>query len=168
MGGFSSGTTLADSQQNNKAATTAWVAQLNAQQQAIYDQAVRNFNLNMQSGQTHNPPLVPPTAPLAYVVSAPDANGYVWPVIGTTPLMPTPPLTLATVDLGTLKPPTRDPNHIDVGKAIPGGGGKWFTVGPNDGTPNGFVTPPTTSEDGVTGIFLKFGAPVGNGWYQLQ
>ncbi len=163
MGGFSSGTTLADSQQNNKAATAAWVAQLNAQQQAWYDGAVRNYNLNMQSGQTHNPPLVPPTAPLAYVVGPPDANGYVWPVVGTTPLTPTPPLTVATVDLSTLSKPF----FPQVGKATPGGGGKWFDALQGDTFPNGQTTDQTTSADGVTGRFQKFGAPVGWGWYQL-
>jgi len=55
------------------------------------------------------------------------------------------------------------PNTIDVGKCI---GGKWFSVGPKDTFQAGNATPPNTvSEDGVTGSFEKYGAPVGAGWY---
>lgn len=158
-------TSNAFAQQAILASSIAQCAHLNNDLQTRYDMAVRDFNANMETGQKHDPPLVPPPAPKSWVVLAPDANGYQFYDQTGPALSPTPPLTVDTTDLGTLSVPVRDPNHISVGNRI---SGAWFQVGTGDGTPNGFVTPPNTkSADGVTGSFTKFGAPVGNGWYLL-
>lgn len=146
------------------AATAALTAQQrNADLQYKYDQAIRDFDANMESGQKHDPPLVPPVAPRSYVISPPDDHGLVFAVQAGPPLTPTPPLKIDTVDLGTLAPQAKVPGVIHVTRVI---SGSWYGVGADDGNPSGFMTPPgTKSDDGSTGVFEKFGAPVGNGWY---
>ena len=135
----------------------------NLNDQAHYDGAVRDYNANLATGQKHDASYLPPIAPLKWQLADVDAEGYTFYQQGPEHLVPTPPLTISTVDLGNLTVAPRDPNHIAVGNRIEGA---WFQVGSGDGTPNGFQTPPNTvSADGVTGTFTKFGAPVGAGWY---
>ena len=154
-------TGLTFAQQQTLAASIANVKMLNDGNQAHYDAAIRDFNANMETGQKHDPPLTPPVAPLKWQLAPADANGFIFYQQGPDSLTTT--VTADTTDLGTLVPPVKNPATIQVGNRI---NGAWFQVGPNDGTPSGFVTPlNTVSADGVTGSFTKFGAPVGNGWY---
>jgi hypothetical protein len=149
-------TTQTFAQQSILASSTARVAHLNASLQIIYDGAVRDYNLNMGSGVSKIAPQVP-VAPFKWELAPPDKDGYVWYQQSTERITSTIPL--ATVNLGGLTVPVRDSSHIDVGKQI--GNTKWYSVGPLDGTPSGFITPPQA--DGHT--YQKFGAPVGAGWY---
>lgn len=156
-------TTLTFEQQAYRATAQLVSSQRNADNQHIYDARVRDYNANMTTGQKHDPPLALPIQIRSYVVTEPDQFGLVYPEQIGPYLTPTPPLTLVTLDLGTLSIPVRDPNKIEVGKRI--GSGRWFSVGPDDGTPPDFVTPPgTTSSEGVVGQFEKFGG-VGGSWY---
>jgi len=164
---FSSGTTLADAQQNIAASSKSWVELLNAQRQAHYDDAIRDYNANMETGQKHDPPLVPPEAPYAYVLNAPDALGLIWPVLSTTErLKPTPPLKVDTVDLGTLVPPKPVANHWSLNWASRSG--KWVTAGLDDGMPGGFMTPPLVDAlhpSDPPHVYERYTTAVGPGWY---
>jgi len=101
-----------------------------------------------------------PAVPMGPSLSPPDPKSGLMsilensaPVCDPLPLLPVP----------SNAPPA--PNTIHVGKRI---GGNWFTVGAGDSLAAGATTPPVTSDDGVFGVFQKFGAPVGPGWYLLQ
>jgi hypothetical protein len=100
---------------------------------------------------------------MAWELAPPDANGFVFYQIGTTPVCAMPPLPYYASGNAT---PTPVPNTIHIGNRI--GTSNWFQALPGDTFPNGMTTPPMTSADGVNGVFEKFGAPVGIGWYLLQ
>ena len=161
-------TGLTFAQQQTLAASIANVAMLNAGNQAHYDAAIRDFNSNMETGQHHDPPLTPPVAPLKWQLAPADANGFIFYQQGPDSLTST--VTADTTDLGTLKPAVKNPNIIQVGNRLPGpGNSSWFGVGPNDGTPGGFETPPTTqSADGVVGTFEKFQSPWGSVYLKVS
>lgn len=130
---------------------------------ARYNSAYADYVTNMQSGQNVPPERRhAPVPPMGWELAQPNQDGFVFYQIGTTPVCPQKPDVTANFDNPQ---PTKDPTHIHVGSAIPGGGGMWFSVGGGDGTPNGFHTPPLSSDDGVFGVFVKFSAPVGPGWY---
>jgi hypothetical protein len=149
-------TSLGAAQANQLASSTIMVSQLNSNLKFIYLTAFNNWKISVDAGRIPNTD--PPQPPCGYEVSAPDANGFQWPVVGKTPVCDVPPI---PVDHFTVVPLV--PNTIDVGKNI---GGKWFSVGAKDTFQAGNTTPPNTvSEDGVTGSFEKYGAPVGAGWY---
>ena len=154
-------TSLAAAQANQLASSTAMVNQLNSNLQSIYMTAFNNWCISVNAGRIPN--TNPPQPPVQYVVSAPDKEGFQWPVVdpagGLVCAVPPVP---ADQTNSTPKPA----NVIDVGHAIPGAP-KWFSVGPQDTFPCGSTTPPVTSEDGTTGVFEKYGAPVGPGWYLL-
>ena len=149
-------TTLAGAVRHQLAASTAQVELLNADRTGRYDTAITNFNLNMASGQ-QGVNTKPPVAPFAWVLTPPDVNGMVFYAISSTVKI------VGTVPVSTFNAgapqPAKAPNVIDIGKSI--GGSKWYTVGPDDTFPLGMTTPPQA--DGHT--YLKFGAPVGAGWY---
>jgi len=152
-------TSLAAAQANQLASSTAQAAQLNVNLQSIFMTAFNNWCLSVDAGRIPNTD--PPQPPVQYVVSAPDKQGFQWPVVDPsgTPVCPMPPI---PADMTNSTPPV--PNNIVVGSAIPGAPG-WWTCGQGDTFPSGKTTPPVTSADGVFGTFEKFGAPVGNGWY---
>ena len=150
---------LAAAQANQLASSTAMVAQLNTNLQSIYMTGFNNWCLSVNSGRIPNTD--PPQPPVQYVISAPDKEGFQWPIIDPAgglvcAMPPVPP------DMTNSTPPV--PNNIVVGSQIPGAPG-WFSCGQGDTFPSGKTTPPVTSADGVLGTFEKFGAPVGNGWY---
>lgn len=152
---FSAGTGLADAQQNQAASSAIMVANLNSNLKVIYLTAFNNWALSVLAARIPN--TNPPQPPTGYVVSAPDAEGFQWPVMGTAPVCDMPP-----VPADTFTAPVTVPNTISVGSSI---GGAWFSVGAGDTFKPGMTTPPVTSADGVTGTFEKFAAPVGAGWY---
>ena len=155
-------TTLDAAVRNQLAASTAMAASLNANLLANYNYAVDQYNQNMASGQQVPPERQhAPVPAMAYELSKADAAGFQYPIQGTTPIAPQAPDAFYHGAPQVAKPA----NVIHVGHAI---SGRWFTAGPGDTFANGMTTPPVTSDDGVTGIFEKFGAPVGNGWYLQQ
>ncbi len=144
----------------NQLQASMWaVQQNNANDQFIYDGKIRNYNLNLDSGQQRvTPP--PPVAPFKWVLAAPDANGYVFYERSKTERLtsPIPVLTFNPAD-----PPKLDlqPDVTDIGTAIPGDGNKgWYYVGRFDTRPVGFtVTMP--GPDGNPVKFQKWGSPWG-------
>jgi hypothetical protein len=161
-------TTNTFAQEQILASSRAECALLNANLQFNYDTAVRNYNLNAGSGQTHVPPLVPPVAPLSWIVLAPDANGYQWYAQTGPPLTPTPPLTIATTDLGTLTVATPIPNHLSINWATWRPGNPWVDANKDDGWPNALVTPPQTAPDGSTHTYERFSDPFGAMYLQVS
>lgn len=153
---LSTGTGLSDAVRNINATSNAQVADLNAKLVADYQTTYANYVERMQSGGVVSPAdQAVPAPPTAYVLSAPDANGFTYPQVGDAPVCSP---GAAVTYLGGLAGARRDPSHIDIGRQI---SGSWYSVGPLDGTPNGFITPPQA--DGHT--YQKVGAPVGAGWY---
>ena len=153
----SDATSLAAAQANQLVSSTAMVANLNANLQTFYLSAFNGWCTSVNAGRIPN--TNPPSPPVQYVVSKPDAEGFQWPVIDPdgAPVCAMPPI---PVDMTGSKP--KVPNTIEVGKNI---SGKWFQVGPDDTFAPGMTTPPVTSADGVRGTFEKYAAPVGAGWY---
>ena len=135
-----------------------WCQRFNDAKIADYTLKVNNANQSIDNGYAAVAPLVP----MAYLPIGPDINSYYSYGISTVPVCA--PLALDPLP-GPAPVPV--PNTIDVGYAVPGGGGKWFGVGSKDTMPCGFVTPPNAvSADGITGSFEKYAA-VGAGWYLL-
>jgi len=102
-----------------------------------------------------------PTVPDGYVVSvtvAQDGNFNIALVRQGSPVCDALPLP----SLGTQLPAPGAPNVIHVGKAL---GGNWWSCGQDDTFASGKTTPPVVADDGTPGMFEKFAAPVGNGWY---
>ena len=125
----------------------------------IYASARTNWTLaNLRNRELNLPQTSKPVAPLSQLVktSPPDPDGVVWIWIERgDPLGPPcadlPPLAVSP-----------GPNHVHVGRRIYA---KWFSCGLDDNyDPQG---PPVsaTSDDGVSGTFQKYAAPVGIGWY---
>ena len=149
-------TSLGAAQANQLQSSTIMVAQQNSNLKFIYLTAFNNWKLSVDAGRA--PATGWPMPPDGYVVSAPDAMGFQWPVIGNMPVCAVPPIPVDHTQI-----PVMVPNTIDIGPSI---GGQWYGVGPRDTEVSGFVTPPNAvSEGGVMGSFEKFGAPVGAGWY---
>src|SRR5579872_5008655 len=115
-------TTLTFAQQSILASSTVQVANLNADAQKRCDQAVSDYNANMQSGTLKVAPRVP-VCDLKWQLAPADANGFVFYQYGPDRI--TSSIPLATVNNGALTAPVRDPTHIDVGKNI---GGPWYSV----------------------------------------
>jgi hypothetical protein len=149
-------TTLAAAQANILADSTAMVAKLNADLKSRYLSAFADYVTNMESGEVVPADRqVPPQPPDGWELAPPDANGFVFYQIGTTPVCDMPPLPFYAAGNAA---PVKVANTIDVGKLITG---KWYTVGADDTFPVGMTTPPQA--DGHT--YEKYGAPVGPGWY---
>jgi hypothetical protein len=133
------------------------VGKLNADLTVRYQSAYADYVANMQSGQ--NVPddrRKPPKPPFAWELAQPDADGFVFYQVGTSPVCPQGPAVGANFDIA---PPNTQPNMILIGKQ--NGNSKWFTALPGDTFPSGMTTPP--QPDGH--LYEKFGAPVGPGWY---
>lgn len=155
-------TSNATAQANILLASQNNIAILNAGLVSRYHGAYADYVANMRSGGFVPPERqTPPPVPLAWELAPPDADGYVFYQVGAAPVC----AALPPVDyLGGLTVTPRSPTTIHVGPRI--GVTKWFSVGPTDGYPDGSVTPPTTSDDGVTGVFQKYDSVIG-GWYLL-
>lgn len=143
---------------NNNAQQQNYVDQYNTNQTAIYTMAVSNYNLSMDNGSPYPTPA--PTVPNGWILGPANSQGLRFAMDSGQPVCAALPIHPMRGSVNDPKPP----NVIDVGHAIPGAG-NWFSVGDADTFAVGQTTPPVTSEDGVTGIFQKFGAPVGPGWY---
>jgi hypothetical protein len=121
--------------------------------------AYTDYVANMQTGE--NIPAdrrVPPKPPMAWELAPPNADGFVFYQVGTTPVCDPGPAVTCNYDNPQ---PNTQPNVIMLGGPIPGGGGKWYQALKGDTFPSGMTTPP--QPDGHT--YEKFGAPVGPGWY---
>jgi len=153
-------TSLTAAQANILASSTAMVKRLNDDLKSRYLSAFADYVANMQSGGfVPEDRRVPPKPPNAWELAPPNSDGFIFYQVGTTPVcdQPPPPYYAA----GNPQPNTV-PNMIMIGNRITG---KWFQALKGDTFPNGQMTPPITSADGVAGTFEKFGAPVGPGWY---
>jgi hypothetical protein len=142
-------TTLTFAQQSILASSTYQVAFLNADLQKRYDMAVTDYNANMQSGTSKVAPRIP-VAPLAWQLAPADANGFVFYQYG--PGVITSSIPLATVNLGTLKPPVSAPNTIDICAETSSKG--WFQACDDDTVPSGLTVPGPNA-----GMYLKWGTP---------
>lgn len=144
--------------QTNNAQQQSYCDQYNREAYNNYALTIANLNRSLDAGRPA--PFVAPKVPTKWVLTAPDASGLQWQTTSSEPTGPVIPLhedaTQANVKV---------PNTIHVGHRI---GGNWFSAGQNDTFPSGQSTPPITSEDGVTGVFVKYAAPVGPGWFLLQ
>ena len=161
--GLSKGTSIFDAQQNMLATVTAQVAFGNAQAKDAYlNHTWPAYVANMESGETVPPERrVPPAPPMALVVMPPPTiYGFAYLAPGDVPVCPMPALPFYAAGNAA---PNKVPNVMVIGNRI--GSTKWFQALPGDTWPSGQDTPPTTSADGVSGVFEKYGAPVGNGWY---
>lgn len=92
------------------------------------------------------------------VVTGPDTevqSGIVWLWITVEAMPPCP-------DLPSL-PPLPSPGHIHIGRLI---FDNWYAAGQDDSYP--FSGPPVTAttDEGVSGTFVRYPAPVGNGWWK--
>ena len=175
---------------NQKISSQNQCDQANASLKAIFDRAWGGFITRVNAGQAAgagNPGCKPPSAPASYVLSAPDAVGFQWPVQAGPPV----------VDLN-------DGNHVipedhsltsqqlagKIGPNVPDVGhwlnGNWYSAGPgntfsNTSTPDQ-KTPPITlpaiaggpAADGLPHIFQFIQGAVQNsgvgiilGWYLL-
>lgn len=147
--------TLEAAQANQLQSSKVMVDRLNANLKTIYLGAFNNWKISVDAGRVSN--ANPPQPPKAYVVSAPDAAGFQWPVIGKDPVCDMPPL-----PDDHFTPAVKVPNTVDVGKSI---GGKWYAVGPKDTLAPGAMTPPIPDSFGTPHVYEKYAAPVGAGWY---
>src|SRR4249919_602565 len=77
-------TSLGAARANQLASSTVMVAQLNNNLKIIYLTAFDNWKMSVDAGRLAN--TNPPQPPKSYVVSAPDANGFQWPVLGSDPV----------------------------------------------------------------------------------
>lgn len=163
-------TTLQSAQANTLASVTAQVAALNQNRKAFYlNIQFPNYIAPILDGR----PVVgdPPKPPVGYVVgyfddptTGPGSEGpyqgapvrWAYPALGTDPVCEMPPVPgVVTHASGTGL----------IGNTVKDGGGEWFVALKGDTTAVGAVIP-GTSLDGVSGLFKRFGAPVGTGWYQ--
>ena len=154
-------TSLATAQANQLASSTIMVKLLNGNLTTIFLTAFNNWKMSVDAGRAPNTGY--PLPPKGYVVSAPDAQGFQWPVIGNNPVCDLPP-----IPDDHFTPSVLVPNTIHVGNRIGNPNSRWFQVGAGDTFAPGGITPPMTSADGVEGVFEKYAAPVGAGWYLLQ
>ena len=148
-------TSLVAAQANQLASSTIMVGQLNGNLKSIYLTAFNNWKISVDAGRISN--ANPPKPPKGYVVCAPDANGFQWPVLGPDPVCDMPAL-----PEDHFTPVQKIPNTIDIGRNI---GGKWFAVGAKDTFAPGATTPPIPDAGGVLHTYEKYAAPVGAGWY---
>jgi len=161
VGQGGSGTSLADAIVNLRNGAIAYCQSRNDNDQAIFDVACNNYNLNAGSGQHHDPPLVKPVPPAKWVLSPPDQNGFIFPMQSATETIPIN-VPLQDVDQGTLTVMTPIKNKISINWGTQNGA--WVDAWKDDGFPLGMVTPPIQAPDGSMHTYEKFGG-IGGAWY---
>jgi hypothetical protein len=164
-------TSLAAAQANALAAIQLQVANLNNNLKSNYLTAFNNWLINWNAGRVSDKTTAP-LPPNGYIIgffndptTGPGSLGpygdeviqWPYPQVGTAAVTDQPPIPAIPPAQGSL-----GPNHIHVGVSL---GSGWWSTGADDTFPPGKTTPPVTSDDGTTGTFEKFGAPVGSGWY---
>ena len=149
--------TLANARNNSAITARNNASLLNASVIFIYQGKFADWKISVDAGRIDN--TNPPQPPPAWVTGVDPATGYSYVAVGGSPICPMPPIPESRVN----KPPI-PPGNISLGNRI---SGDWFQCLQDDTFPVGQSTPPITSKDGVTGIFQKYGSPVGNGWYLL-
>jgi len=160
-------TTLQAAQRNILANSTEMVRRLNADLLSRYQSAYQDYLANMHSGE--NVPadrIHAPLPPYAWELAPPDGDGFIFYQVSKTTRIADPASYPDTYNSGSNPQPNATPNMIMVGART--ASTNWFTALKGDTFPSGKMTPPVTSSDGVIGIFEKFGAPVGPGWYLLM
>ena len=168
-------TTLQQAQANTLAAVTLQVANSNTNLKSNYMTAFSNWLISWNAGRISDKSTAP-APPLGFVVGyfndpttgpgtvGPYSNQVVqwaYPALGTVPVCDMPPIPNEPPPQSTLPP-----NHLHIG-AKETASDVWWSAGSDDTFPSGQKTPPVTSDDGVNGLWEKFGAPVGQGWYLL-
>jgi hypothetical protein len=160
--------TLANAYANSAITSHGDCAILNASLLAIYMNSWNMWAAQVVGGYPHD--ATPPQPPPAWVTFVDDPSGdptqgYTRIKIGSAPICALPP-----TPVGPPVPPTAPPNNVDIGNNIPVSGqpSHFWQVGPMDTWPVGKYTPPNAkSADGTVGSFLRLGAVVGSGWYEL-
>src|ERR1041385_3487390 len=80
--------TLDQAQKNQLQSTQIMVANQNANLTKIYLGKFNDWKISVDAGRIPN--TNPPKPPVGYVVSKPDANGFQWPVLGSSPVVEMP------------------------------------------------------------------------------
>ena len=167
-GTLGQGTTLADDIANQYTESVDQVLKANVRIQSWFDQAVQNYNNQMATGETSAASLVVPPAPKSYELTPPDQMGFVYWAQTGPPLVPTPPLTVATFnayDAAQSNLHTPPKRFIHVGKRDYG---NWFSAGDGNVVLDNSHTYIATSDDGVKGIFSWVPEFGNTGWWLLQ
>lgn len=168
-------TSLGAAQANQLAASTADAADLNADEITKYNGACRDAALTISSGHPEN--AIWPAVPMAWVVAAPDPQGFAYPVQSTTPVCAAiaPPASATQVPIPAPGTPVIKQYFM----------GSWYVADPTntfgaDSTANG-ETPYTVpkgmggpADDGTTHLFQFVPGPVNNpkavlhsGWFLM-
>lgn len=163
-------TSLEAVQASSLASAKSQIVTLNNNLTAIYMTEFNNWSISVLAGRIPNtdPPKPPPAFVVGYFpdpTTGPGSMGpfgdmiieWPFPKVGTEPVCAVPPI-------------PQVPGHAveggwKIGKAIPGGQGVWFQALDGDTTADG-ATGPGLSQDGVQGLFMKVGFPMGNGWFK--
>ena len=124
-------------QQSILASSKAEVARRNGDAIFLYHGKYSDYVANMQSGEdVPADRRIPPTPPMAWELAPADANGYIWPQVGTTPVCPAGPAVPCNFDNQPTghNAPAGAPVVFSIGvSATPG----WYSA-PGDNEPAGF------------------------------
>ena len=126
---------------------------------ALITQYKNDFNtwkISVDTGKIDN--TNPPQVPDGYGITQ-DSKG--WPIVILNGLPVCNPLPIPPSHFT----PDSIPGTMLVGVRY---NGNWFTALQGDTFPVDKETPPTLSKDGVFGVFKKYSAPTGGGWYYLE
>lgn len=131
-------TTLQDAIENQRIASTAMVASLNATDQYNFDLAAENYNLQMSIGQVTSDKLPVPVAPFAWVLVTMPSGFTFYEKSTTVRLTPKVPITTFNA-LDAAHAPANPPGII-LPFGNPDGGGNW-NANKADTWPMGVPTP---------------------------
>lgn len=152
-------TSLAAAQANVLAGAQRRVDDLNAAITADYQTTWADFVDRVTGGHEDN--TNPPQPPKAYVVGyVTDSTGDPGPILWAYPMRGTDPVCAMPAVPGVVQHAT---GTMLIGTSNPSAP-QWFNAKTGDTTPVGTVAP-GTSQDGISGLFQKVGAPVGFGYF---
>ena len=154
----SDATSLSFAQATILASSTETVRRLNEHLKTSYYQKFQDYVTNMTSGG-YVPPeqRVVPMPPMAWELAPADENGFVFYQVGKTQVVPTP---FPPPYNGGNPQPNKAPGVIVMGPPQVNNP-MWHTALSGDTWPSGMET--GVQSDGHN--YIKFGAPVGAGWY---
>jgi hypothetical protein len=144
-------TSIEAARANILTSSQAQVARMNDNLKIVYQFAFDGWKTSVDAGRIDNSN--PPVPPAGYHLAKPDANGFVWPELGTDPVCEMP-----AIPENRLNPPQPPAGTIDVGADL---GNGWYATGDHDRVKSGTVI---TLPNGLK--LQKVGFILGNGWYQ--
>lgn len=148
--------------------------QRNADLIVIFHSKWVDYASNMTSGGFVPPERRnPPAPPMGWELAPPDANGYVWIRIGSTPVCAQP---LTPGYNGGMVPPPSSPNApppppgtepvFDLGHPD-GNNTGWYSAGPDDTEPSGFKKTLPIGPGGTMITVMKIRVPFGGLYEQV-